>query len=285
MTNSGSEERGVIWQYLLGELGEEERELFEKRFITDREFKEQVLMAEDALVESYLNDELSEEDKRRFRTHFLSTPQQVQKYQIAQAVNRHFSVEAAAHSPPGRAQRLRTWLASLQRPERRPLAYVGAGLLVLCAVVAGWLALRQSRSEGPTPRLDDSVFARELERLNGPDAPPAALTVVLPPGSLRGGAKPPVAPPEQAEAAELLLVLPTADEYRSYRAVLRKLDQPGEVAAGALKVVTTGGGSKAVSLKLPARLISHGDYNVTLGGMNPAGDFEPLADYSFTVPN
>jgi hypothetical protein len=285
MTNSGSEERGVIRQYLLGELGEEKRERFEERFITDREFKEQVLLAEDALVESYLNDELSEEDRQRFRTHFLSTPQQVQKLQIAQAVNRYFSVEAAAHSPPGLTQRLPPWLTSLLRPERRSLAYAGAGLLVLCAVVVGWLAFQQPRSGGPTLRVDDAAFARELERLNRPGAPPSALTVVLLPGSLRGSARPQVVLPERAEAAELLLVLPTADEYRSYRVVLRKLEQPGEVAAGALKVVTTGGGSKAVSLKLPARLISHGDYNVTLGGLNADDEFEPLADYSFTVPN
>lgn len=281
MTNSGSEERGVIRQYLLGELGEEERERFEERFITDREFKEQVLMAEDDLVESYLNDELSQEESRRFRTHFLSTPQQVQKLQIAQAMNRYFSVEAAAHSPPRLMQRLQTWFASLLWPKRRPLAYAGAVLLFLCAGVLGWLALRQ----GPTPGLDDVAFVRELERLNGPDAPPAALTVVLPPGSLRGSARPPVAPPARAESVELLLVLPTADEYRSYRAVLRKLDQPGEVATTALKVVTTGGGSKAISFNIPAQRISHGDYNIALGGLNAAGSFEPLADYNFIVSN
>jgi hypothetical protein len=284
MTNSGSKELGVINQYLLDELSEEERERFEKRLITDREFKEQVLIAEDALIESYLNDELSQEDKRRFRAHFLSTPQQIQKFQVAQAMNRFFSIEAAAHSPPRLTQRLRTSLARLWRPERRPLAYAGGLLVVLLVVLIGWLVLQQYPFGGSTRWLGDGVLARELERINGPDAPSATLTVVLPPGSLRGSAKlPSVA--HEGQAAELLLVLPTAEEYRGYRAVLRKLDQPGEVVVSTLKVVTTSGGSKAVSLKLPLHLISEGDYGVTLDGLNAAGAFEPLADYSFTVSN
>jgi hypothetical protein len=113
-----------------------------------------------------------------------------------------------------------------------------------------------------------------------------SLTVVLPPVSLRGGeGLPRVTPPVQAEAVELLLVLPTADEYQSYKVVLHNLDRSGRFSVSDLKAVTTSGGSRAVSVKLPAPLTPPGDYQLELGGLNAAGNVEPLADYSLTVTN
>src|SRR5215216_6370380 len=92
-----NEEEFLLRLYLLGELGEGEQESVEERFITDRGFKERVLVVEDELVEDYLSGELSETEEASFVRHFLSTPEQRQRVRIAGAIKKYMAAEVPAH--------------------------------------------------------------------------------------------------------------------------------------------------------------------------------------------
>lgn len=66
----------LIARFLLGELCEEERTQVEERFLADNEFFEEVLSAENALLDQYLLGQLSEEQRKRAETLFQSSPGQ-----------------------------------------------------------------------------------------------------------------------------------------------------------------------------------------------------------------
>jgi hypothetical protein len=68
----------LVRRFLLGDLSEEERLQLERRFLADNEFFEQVLSAEDALLDQYILDRLSEADQERAKTLFESSPSQNQ---------------------------------------------------------------------------------------------------------------------------------------------------------------------------------------------------------------
>ncbi len=61
--------------YLLGGLAGEDLEAFEKRLLTDDEVFEELLAAEDDLVDEYAGGQLSKNERDEFEKHFLSTPE------------------------------------------------------------------------------------------------------------------------------------------------------------------------------------------------------------------
>ena len=88
---------GLIRRYLLGRLQEDELEKLEERMMVDNEFYDQVLLAEDEMVEAYVNVELQESDVADFRASFLSTPEGKQQVSYAQALREH--VDGISTSP------------------------------------------------------------------------------------------------------------------------------------------------------------------------------------------
>lgn len=99
-----------IKEYLLGGLGEGARQEIEERILLDRGFFEQVMMAEGELIDEYLSGSLPEEE--RFTNHFLSTPRQRQKLEIARALTRYAaeSESAAASEAAGQGRGPNSWL-------------------------------------------------------------------------------------------------------------------------------------------------------------------------------
>src|ERR1043166_3635007 len=73
----GLNHEGREWmvQYLLGALqNAEELARFEQRLLADEKLYEELLIAEDELMEAYLSGELSSGEKARFEEHFLGSP-------------------------------------------------------------------------------------------------------------------------------------------------------------------------------------------------------------------
>ena len=93
----GKEEK-EIRSYLLGLLGDKEQERVEKRLLGEEEFFEQVLVAEDEIVDDYLEGSLSGSERERFEKHFLITPERRQKLRFAATLKKH--VEASASPAP-----------------------------------------------------------------------------------------------------------------------------------------------------------------------------------------
>jgi hypothetical protein len=76
----------TITRYLLGELPAEERERIEDQYFNSDEFFQDMVIAEDELIESYLYGELSGHTLERFKEHYLTSPPKRNKVEIARVL-------------------------------------------------------------------------------------------------------------------------------------------------------------------------------------------------------
>lgn len=288
-----NENEALIRQFLLDELREDERHRIEEVFITDEDYREKILMAEDDLIDDYLEGALSASERERFLSRYLSAPQQRRKLRIAKAIKQYSGSEVASPRPPsgggasrhsaGRRGRV-NWL-SLRNPlVSLPLAaaVVVAFGLVAMKVADSWRFNQQREQEQALRSADEQELARLNDR-SLPDQRPAggAFSVALLPVSTRGsGAK--FSTPADASPVVLLLVL-QGDEYRSYEVDLQRMGGAQRRTVRNLRAEDTAAG-KAVALIVPAKLLPRGSYQLRLTGITAAGGSEEVGEYTFEVP-
>lgn len=273
------EEANVLRRYLLGELSGEEQERVEERFITDRDFKERVLAAEDGLIEDYLDGWLSAADKEQFVGHFLSTPEQQRKVKIAASLERYLSAERTRHpqEPSGEILSAGSQGGAISGGPllRNPWVFVPASLAVVLAVIfcSVWLAGVQQRRN----RLTE--IRREMEQLNSQPASAEMPSVFLTPLAPRGGGDSPTPQLTAGSVVQLWLLL-IKDEYPSYQVILRKDGEAEQFPVGGLRAETTTRG-KAVRVRIPSDLAGSGLYVMRLDGVEADGTAEEVGEYSF----
>lgn len=282
------EDKSIIRQYLLGGLPEAEQRRVEELFIQDADYGESVLITEDELVEDYLEGALTEQERRQFVEHFLATPQQQRKLRIAMSLKNYASGagappagEGGAHGRDRRRASVR-WL-SLRNPFTvLPLA---AALLIIVAVgVVKLVEVRRLSREREQEQSRRAEVERELAAANAPGLAPGGrvYAFALSPVSVRGGqGRGPIDPPADAGLVDLSLVL-IGDARPGYRALLQRVGEPGAFAVDALRAEDTPAG-RAVSVKIPARLLTRGRYQLQLIGVNADGRTEAVGDYEFQV--
>jgi anti-sigma factor RsiW len=284
-----SESEKAIRRLLLGESGEEERQRVEESFMTDPEYREKVLMAEDDLVEDYLDGALSERERERFRAHFLSTPRQRRKVRLARSLGSFAAAaEVTAHSPPAEEEEPQhaSWLRRLVAALglRRPVVYVPVALTLVAAVLLGsWLLVEFRRAQQLRAREEGRRVEteRELARLNDPSGARTDARVfskALPPLNVRGEAN---TVPRQGEADVVeLRLLRGREEYVSYAATLQRIGAADRFSVNGLRAADTPGG-RAVPVRIPARLLTPGAYRLTLTGVTADGRREEADEYTF----
>ena len=76
----------LLVRYHLGELSPEERDAVEARYFADDAFHEQVLAAEEELIDSYLRGELSTNQRAHFEGWFLRIGDRLEKLEFARAL-------------------------------------------------------------------------------------------------------------------------------------------------------------------------------------------------------
>lgn len=117
---------------MLGELKEEARQRVEERLLTDSLFFDELLVAEDELIDEYMNERLDAPQKRRFELHFLSTPERRRKLKFARALARYISGTTAAAAEPVAP-------ALIPQPPARSFfsSYAGLALAALVLLAVG----------------------------------------------------------------------------------------------------------------------------------------------------
>ena len=262
-----------IRSYLLGTLVEAEQQRLEESLLTSDELFEELLVAEDELIDEYLAGQLTESDRERFEQHFLSTPERLQKLRFARALKKHINAAASLESPATSADDSppspwKRWLPTFLRTQNPVLNFSLATALLVLAVGGMWVITRSYR--------EPQVAANR-----GPSSS-NLVAVTLTPGLVRdAGEMKRVAIPTSADAVELRLELGSAD-YESYRALLRTDEGREVLTSGQLKAETIGSG-KFVVLSFPARLLNQSDYQVKLSGINTDGNPEDISSYYFRV--
>lgn len=290
-----NEKEALLRRFLLDELDEGERQRIEKRFLSDGDFRESVLMAEDNLIDDYLEGGLTAEETRRFLTRYLTTPQQRRKLRIAKSIKQYVAGDVAAAPPTPtdggtpqdgtmRHTRAKRWLL------RNPL--ISLPLAAALVIVLGLGAMKLIEKRRLNKRQEQEQAARaadeqELAQLNDPSvrgrqaAGTVALSVTLLPVSTRGVGSQKFSQPAGPASVELLLVL-EGQEYQSYQLDIQKIGSPERLTVRRLQPQNTSAG-RAVPLIVPTRLLARGDYLLRLTGITPAGGSEEAGEYTFHV--
>lgn len=104
----------VLTQYLLGMLGEKEKEDIEESIFANDTYYNQLLLIEDELFDEYANGHLSVEERYYFEKNFLNSPERYKKFEFAQKLR----------------ENLNRFLA---KPEKNPNALSNTALIHLLA--------------------------------------------------------------------------------------------------------------------------------------------------------
>lgn len=259
------EEQNILRQYLLGDLPAESRRSLEERLMTDEGFYEELLMAEDDLMDQYLDGTLTGLTREVFEGRFLAVSEGRRKLRFASALREYVAAaeqpepepEEAGPVPPARGRLLR-----LLFPERPALGWaLAAALLMVAAAVL--------------------VTVRNLR---GPEVAARVYTAELRPGSVRqsGDDMKRIAPPPDAAVVRLELES-SSEAGPGYRAVLLGDDGRTLLSRDGLETRERDG-TLYVPFDVPAELLTRGDYRVKLSRIAADGATpEDLASYSFRV--
>src|SRR5215213_10259231 len=86
----------LIRKYLLGHLPEPERLRVEEILFSDDEYYQRLLMAEEELTDEYVYDALTAEEREGFERYFLSTPERREEVRIARALKKFVTINPLA---------------------------------------------------------------------------------------------------------------------------------------------------------------------------------------------
>lgn len=295
-------------RFLLGNVSESERAEIEDRFLANDDFYQDILIAEDDLIDAYVRGELPAPERALFEQKRLASQHRRERVEFAQALFNSVSSKAVSARVPDRPV---SWWRSLAGAfiTRRPVLGFTLAAALLVIVLGGlWLltdrrgtrpARQQAQTMQPTPvtpRESSAPIAtaeqqqptRDEENSNRTPAretpkrtSPVIATFALLPGMVRSesGAGALVLP---AGATEVRLRLTLEGEaYEKYRATL-STPEGRKIWS---REVTNGRPMKSahLTLSLPADLLKSGDYVLDLSGANAAGKWESVADYAFRI--
>ena len=297
-------------QFLLGELGEHEREELEQLVLTEGGTRDKLLMAEDDLIEEYLEGSLRGKERESFLRQFLSIPHQRNKLRIAKSLRRFAREEANIDTVPieprvrneaeidtvpikphviSEADIDTVPITPLPKAHAQSRMWSFQGLLVyapiaaviVVAVALGvvWYAKYRGGIERENQR---QAVERELAELNASDQD-------LPAGQISTLTVPPFSPRSvianssssfKGPVVELRLV-PGTQQAERYNAVLQKVGSSDKYLVSNLKLNQDG--DKTVHLRIPTRLLTPGTYTVQLSGLAQNGSVKTSSEYNFEI--
>jgi len=295
-------------RFLLGNLSESERSEIEDSFLSQDDFYQELLIAEDDLIDAYVRGELPASERALFEQRRLTSPHPLERVKFARTLFNSVSEKAAAVPSARAPRRASSWRGSLAGGffTRRPaLALAFAAALFVIILGGLWFMTGRRRvhpapeqvktiqpttvtpTESPASQAPAEVPQRapDEERATARETPkraaPVIATFTLLPGLVRGGrGAGPLVLPAGATEVRLRLTL-EGEAYEKYRATLSTPEGRGVWTQD----VTNRPSLKSthVSLGLPADLLKDGDYVLDLSGVTAAGKWESVADYSFRI--
>ena len=302
-------------KYLLGELAESEQQELEQRLMTSNEYFEELLVAEDELVDEYLHGTLSGHEQEKFDNHFLCTPERREKLRFSRSLQHYVSAHAkrsrtawawppffsflrASYATRGWSMATAlllvllggSWLSVrvqlLQRALEQAREQQGSGQQELQQQVAqlrglnDQLATERHNQQKQSAALEQELSALKSSKTQQPLSPMVAFALI--PGRMRGmgGMNNVVIRPGE-NWIQLQLDLDMGG-YKRYRAVLQNSEGEEIWSQSAPKGLVPGV-NEAVVLALPTGLLSRGDYLLKLSGIDTQGKLEDITTYQFTV--
>jgi hypothetical protein len=260
------EEREITRLYLLGRLSDMQQQQLEERIIINSALFEELLIAEDELIDEYLSDSLSESERESFEKYFLLTPERQQKVRFARALRKYITAAESSGNLADAPQRIpANWsFLSFLRAQNRVAAPAIAVVILVVALAGLWLLFRDSGYLG-TPRSEQHNI----------------LTVALSPLVREAGEIKRISVSGGIDTVRLQLLI-TAREYPDYRATLQSSEGAEIWVKDNLKPGADDGKSY-ITLDVPARLLKRDDYQVKLSGHAAEDRYEEVNRYPFRV--
>jgi len=268
----------LLRQFLLGRVEDEERQHLESRFITDSLMRDQILAAEQELIDDYLEDCLSAADKEAFLSLYGDTAAKRRKLRIAESIQEWAANQPhttpSAHEP---AMSVWDWLRLRWRLLLTPIAVAAAAAIVVAVVFVN------SRTERKKQYL---AIQQELVQLNTfsslREVPSQLFILTLKPGVVRSAdPQPELTVMPDLRFVELRLPWMQEGDYPNYEAVVRRSNEDQSYTIPNLRVENEGG--KVIRFRLPAHMLTRGNYQIELSGVAADGTKGPLEVYNFTV--
>ena len=267
----------VLREFLLGKVDEEESARIESLFLTDSEAREKVLVVEQELIEDYLEDSLTAEDREQFLLRYGQTAAQLQQLRITKAIKDWALREnAGVQTVPVESS---IWSRLRARQWLKPVFVIPIAVTAIIAIVAGgiWLNTRMIRA----------ALEQELVQLNSPaslrELPGEMFSVSLSPVAVRSTEPEIVIKRPAAATAIVELHLPwiQKERYSTYHAEIRRV--AGDESFAIPNLPAENNGRYEIRLRFPARVLSRGQYQVRLSGIDSAGAGGTSEEYAFTV--
>lgn len=290
-------------RFLLGEMTEDERSVFEEKFVADEEFFSELRVVEDELIEAYARGFLNETDRKLFEKNFLTTARRRERVAFTQSMLGTIAAKEPESKKTSEQSDLPSsvWqsvLAFFAHPVGR---FAMAFALIIVAFIALWFLVKNQKPEqqanqyppkveptlNPSPHIPNNNtppdVAQDNKNQNAPNVnqntPPTTIaTVVLSAGGVRSnGSTQQLNLTKDTKTAHLQLLLESTD-YKTYRAEILNADGQTIFRYNQIKPQ-----KKSVSANVPATALKNGDYIIKLYGQTTDGASESVADYQLRV--
>jgi len=270
----------MLRDFLLGKLDDEERERIETLFLTESQARERVLAAEQDLIEDYLEDSLTRADRERFLSRYAQTPAQERKLRITKSI-KDWAIAQTALTKTS-APTLLSWNGLRRWLRLRPAFVVPVAVATMIAIVvaAVWL---NGRMQQRNRRL---AIEQKLAQLNSPsslgEVPPQMVSLDLSPVTVRS-AQPQAELKTRGDIRVVELRLPWIrnENYSTFQAEVRRLDEDEVFIIPKLPAVNAGW--DVIRMRLPADILSRGQYRIDLTGITANGAYGLTQEYTFVV--
>jgi hypothetical protein len=237
---------GSLRNYLLGRLSEEEATALEERFFSEEAAFDELLLAEDDLIDDYLDEQLSVDDRRGFEERMQERPELVRRLEARRVLTRALRRRAASTG-------------------RRGWRFTLLGLAAAAAVALVVYRVGQHRAS-PEPKPPVTVVEHGTAPATPPVRPadrPGPVVLLLGSAGVRGSSTVPTTTLE-ADAASLLLRWPLAPGASPRGEVVIEDVDRGVVFRGPGAVTGTAT-APHLETEVPAATLRAGDYLVRYG--------------------
>jgi anti-sigma factor RsiW len=308
-------------RYLLGELSDSEQAALEEKYFSDPQVFDEMVKAENELVDNYARGRLNPESREKFEQYYLAHPKRRERAEFAQTlVTKLDQFEVDRAGVFALVKKVPWWRRFPQALSggNRAFAFSMSLALLLLVLGLGALFFKTRRSQEELARTQAAHVAqeqrdRELQqqlanertRINEandelnrartqvtsspPEAPamhttPAFVTLQLTAGGIRGtdtAVAPEIIIPTGTEQVRIQLNLRESD-YSNYRVLLQAFGGKTIFSRQGVKPKTTKSGSTFVII-VPAQRFAAGDYILTLRGVRPHAEVDDVSKSLFRV--
>ena len=315
------DKEAVETRYLLGKLSDSEAALLEERYFAEEGVFDEIETAEDDLVDAYVRGSLTAEDRKRFEEKLSRSARLAERVEFARLLSKAASPSKVVHEEPAKASWWQNLFVFSWAPNAALGSAVAVGLLLIVLGTPAafvWLRLRDERrlaaeravieqqrqqlerrlseqqaktnqaetdlqnSKAEEERLQQELEAAKEQLARTFPQTTALASITLFATSSRGpGSRNVLTVPSTASTIQLKVVL-DSDDYASYQATIKAPDDRVILDKAGLRPRPSGQ-ARIIVWQFSSRLLSPGQYVVSVSGLTPSGTYEPVAEYPVRV--